>query len=148
MKRFFHLFIFIIGMACLSCNTGRVTFDPDKKFPPQKLKQDYGLFRNILEESHPGLYWYTTKDSLDYFFDRGLQQIQDSMTETQFRILLSYVITKINCGHTSVRGSKQYARWLDTARLKLFPLTLKLWDDTMVVTYNIRSEERRVGKEC
>jgi Peptidase family S41 len=146
MKGFFHLFIFVISGVCFSCNTSKDVFNPDKKFPPAQLKQDYGLFRNILEESHPGLYWYTTKDSLDNYFNKGYGEIHDSMTETQFRVLLSYVITKINCGHTSVRGSKQYSGWIDTARLKLFPLTLKLWGDTMVVTYNINRRDSVLKK--
>ena len=133
----FFFFILWILVFCISCSSGKKAFDPDKKYPVDELKQDYSLFRNILEESHPSLYWYTTKDSLNYYFDRGFSQIRDSMTETQFRVLLSYVVTKIDCGHTSVHYSKKYSKYLDTAHLKLFPLTLKFWDDTMIVTANI-----------
>jgi hypothetical protein len=130
----------------LSCTASKKGFDPDKKFPPEQLKADYSLFRNILEESHPSLYWYSTKDSMDYFFDRGFSQLKDSMTETQFRVLLSYVVTKINCGHTSVQNSKSFAKYLDTANLKLFPLTLKFWGDTMIVTSNINRRDSILQK--
>ncbi|MEI9933507.1 MAG: hypothetical protein WDM71_01325 [Ferruginibacter sp.] len=59
-------------------------YDPNKKYSPQQLRQDYSLLRNILEKKHPSLYWYTSKDSMDYYFDKGYQSISDSMTELQF----------------------------------------------------------------
>jgi hypothetical protein len=143
MRNFVRLFYFtaVTILFCLSCTSTEKVFNPDKKYTPDQLKQDYTLFRNILEESHPGLYWYTSKDSMDYYFDRGYRLIRDSLTETQFRILLSYVITKINCGHTSVHYSKKFSKYLDTAQLKLFPLTLKFWEDTMIVTSNINRRD-------
>jgi len=124
-----------------SCKAGKEVFDPNKKFSVEELKQDYHLFRNILEESHPSLYWYTTKDSLDHYFDEGYEKIRDSMTEVQFRILLSYIIAKIDCGHTVIKSSKKFSRYLDTTQLKTFPLALKFWQDTMVVTANLNRHD-------
>ena len=64
----------------------------------------------------PVIYWYTTKDSMDHYFEWGRQQLKDSLTEPEFRKVLNYVTAKINCGHTSVRSSKTYSNYLDTAR--------------------------------
>lgn len=130
----------LAGLACLVLATGcgsMKAFNPQKEYPRNELQQDYRLFRNILEDAHPSLYWYNTKDSLDYFFDQGYQHIPDSMTETQFRTLLSYVISKIDCGHTSIRPSKKYARYIDSARLAQFPLGIKFWDDSAVIYSNL-----------
>jgi hypothetical protein len=140
MKTIVYLFLLILIFFC-SCKTGKEIYNPEKKFSPEKLKQDYQLFRNILEESHPSLYWYISKDSLDYHFDNVYASIRDSMTESQFRMLLSYVITKIDCGHTVVKNSKNYAKYFDTAQLKTFPLGLKFWSDTMVVTANLNRRD-------
>lgn len=71
---------------------------------------------------------------MDYYFDQGYLQLRDSMTEREFRMLLSFVATKIRCGHTSVRASRKYMRYLDTSMPKIFPINLKVWSDTMVVT--------------
>jgi hypothetical protein len=141
MKKIFYSSFFLILLFCFSCKTGKEAFNPGKTYTPEQLRQDYQLFRNILQESHPSLYWYTTKDSLDYYFDKGYAQINQPMTLPQFRTLLSYTISKINCGHTSVRYSSEYNKYLDTAKLKLFPLSLKLWSDTMVVTGNINRKD-------
>jgi hypothetical protein len=136
MRKFIY-FLLIPTIWCISCDSSKAVFNPERKFPPQKLQQDYSVFREVLQESHPSLYWYTSKDSLDYYFDWGYSRLTDSMTETQFKAILSYVIAKIDCGHTSVRYSKQYSRYLDTAKQISFPFGLKFWDDSMVVTVNL-----------
>jgi C-terminal processing protease CtpA/Prc len=56
--------------------------------------------------------------------------------------VLNYVTAKINCGHTSVRSSKKFLNYQDTARIvKIFPLSLKLWDDTAVVAANLNRRD-------
>ncbi|MBS1948860.1 MAG: peptidase S41 [Bacteroidetes bacterium] len=141
MKTNICLLFIVLFFLSVSCQTSRESFNPAKKYSPEKLKADYKLFREILEESHPGLYWYTPKNSMDSFFDYGYSQIKDSMTEPQFRVLLTYVITHLDCGHTTVKYSKKYTEYLDTARLKLFPFAMKFWGDTMIVTANINRKD-------
>ncbi|HSC36417.1 MAG TPA: S41 family peptidase, partial [Chitinophagaceae bacterium] len=133
--------LLIMLLAMTGCTSARHAFNPVKTYPKNKLQADYRLFRNILEESHPSLYWYTSKDSLDYYFDEGYRRIADSMTEPQFRTLLSYVIARIDCGHTSIRYSKAYAEYMDTARLAQFPLGLKFWDDTAAIYSNLNRRD-------
>ena len=121
-----------------SCGINRSSFSPAKKYSPEKLQKDYSIYREILEEAHPGLYWYQTRDSMDYYFKAGFEQLKDSMTEPQFRRVLAWVTSRINCGHTSVRASKFYSRFVDTAHIpRIFPLSLKIWDDTAVVSANL-----------
>ena len=116
-------------------------FTPNKKYAPQQLKADYTLFRKILEKEHPGLYWYTSEDSMKYYFDKGEKMLSDSLTETGFRTVLSYVISKIRCGHTSVRPSKAYARG---GAGRYFPLVIKTWPDTSVITLNLNRRDSNV----
>ena len=124
------------------CGTLKSSFDPHKKYSPRELEKDYTIFRNVLEESHPGLYWYTTRDSMNYYFDWGKKQIEDSLTEPEFKKVLSYVLAKIDCGHTTVRSSKKYSKYLDTLRdEKFFPISPKLWDDTAVVAANLNRRD-------
>ena len=131
--------LFCAGLLFLTgCGVSKSSFSPSKKFPPQKLQKDYAIYRQILEEAHPGLYWYQQKDSMDLYFEYGRRQLNDSLTEPQFRKVLAWVTSRINCGHTSVRASKRYSRFVDTSRVsRLFPLSLKIWDDTAIVTSNL-----------
>jgi len=125
----------------LSCGTSNKGFQADRKYSPGELQKDYRVFRGTLEAWHPSLYWYTSRDSMDYYFNHGYAALKDSMTEPQFRKLLSYVIARVRCGHTSVAASKAYTRYLDTAKLRQFPLILKFWGDTMVVANNMNRHD-------
>ncbi len=141
MKKIGSSFFIILSVFLFSCGSSEKGFRPDRKYSPAELKQDYTLFRNILEDWHPSLYWYTTRDSMNYFFDQGSASLRDSMTEPQFRTVLSYVIAHIGCGHTSVRSSRAYGHYLDTAKLCQFPLILKFWKDTMVLAANLNRRD-------
>src|ERR1700712_1934998 len=132
--------------AMCSCSTSRRSYDPNKKFAKATLQTDFRTFRHILEEGHPSLYWYTSKDSINQFFDNSYARIKDSMTEPQFRALLSYTISKINCGHTATRYSKKYIRYLDTVKMKQFPLSIKLWDDSAVVYVNLNRKDKVIER--
>ena len=138
MKNFF-LLIPIVTML-IGCSASRFT-PYNHKYSLKEVSDDYQVFENILKESHPGLYWYTSKDSMDYYFRKGKSELRDSMTETQFRKVLSYVVSKIDCGHTSVKPSNRYIRHIDSSRLKIFPLSLKLWDDTATISANLNRKD-------
>src|SRR5690606_22534709 len=129
------------AMLLSSCLGSRHAAIGGKKYPAEILKKDYHIFRGALEESHPSLYWVTHKGEMDRHCDRGFRQIRDSTTEREFRTLLLNVITPIRCGHTTVNYSKRYARFLDTARLDLFPLAFKVWPDTLAVILNLNKQD-------
>src|SRR6476620_3548502 len=120
---------------------------PDSKIPPAVLQEDFRFFRNVLEESHPSLYWFEPKDSIDYYFNQLNTGLTDSLTERQFRTRLNYLLAKIRCGHTVSTYSKRYSNFLDTANLPLFPIQVKCWKDTIVVTSTLarKSSELKRG---
>lgn len=104
------------------------------KLPPQQLREDFSLLKKILEANHPGLYWYTPKDSINTYFSKGISSITDSLTEAQFKNKVAYVVGKIHCGHTSVRSSKAYSKAVQKNKSLQFPLGIKTWQDSVVVT--------------
>jgi len=126
-----------------SCSVSKSSFSPAKKYSPDQLNKDYAILRGALEESHPGIYWYTSKDEMNEYFDWGKERIQDSLTEEGFRKVLSYVVSKINCGHTVTRPSKAFVKYRDTTLSRIFPLSLKIWpgttnaDDTATIAANL-----------
>jgi hypothetical protein len=135
---FYILLLIFVG----GCGVNKSVFSPSKKYSPAQLQKDYTLYEDILESHHPGLYWYTSKDSMDYYFNWGREKLKDSLTEPEFRKVLNYVTAKINCGHTSVRPSKKWYGYADTVRIgKMFPLSFKVWDKAMVVTANLNRRD-------
>ena len=131
-----------IAYLLTGCGVSKSAFSPNKKYSLQQVAKDYSIYQNVLEEHHPSLYWYSSKDSMDYYFNLGRQMLKDSMTEPEFRKVLTYVTAKINCGHTSVRSSKAWSKFSDTIRLgKIFPLSVKVWDEAMLVAANLNRRD-------
>jgi C-terminal processing protease CtpA/Prc len=133
-------FLFIIPVF-FSCSVSK-NYNPNKKYSRQELQEDYSLLRNILEKKHPSLYWYTPKDSMDYFFHEGYKAISDSMTELQFAWkIIAPLTSAIHCGHTSVSMSKDWNKFLKDKYIPSFPLYVKVWKDTMLVTGNLNEKD-------
>jgi hypothetical protein len=131
-----------IAYFLTSCGVNSRSFSTAKKYSPEQLQKDYSIYQAILENHHPSIYWYTSKDSMDYYFNWGRQQLKDSMTEPDFRKVLVYVTAKINCGHTTVRSSKKFLRYSDTARVRrIFPFSVKAWEQATVITSNLNRRD-------
>jgi len=129
--------LFIISFVLFSCTASRIDdFSPANKLAPSKLKEDVVVLKKTLEANHPSLYWYTPKDSIDWYFNTTLNSIQDSLTELQFRNKVAKLIARIHCGHTTVRSSKGYAKYFSKHKTPQFPLTIKAWRDSLVVVGN------------
>lgn len=120
------IFYFIFS----SCTT---TYIFNQKYGKDELKEDVAVAQKTLEANHPGLYWYTPKDSIDKAFSNLQNNITDSLTEIEFKNQLASVISKIKCGHTSVHFSKAFAKQSPKHNYPLFPLSIKTWKDSMVV---------------
>ncbi|MDQ6610125.1 MAG: S41 family peptidase [Bacteroidota bacterium] len=138
--------IVLIFILCVfsNCTVGK-NYNPSKKYSSQQLIEDYSLFRAGLEDAHPSLYWYTPKDSMDFYFEVGKAKLNDSLTEAEFKNVLSYVTAKIRCGHTTVRSSKA-ATAFSGGQSALFPLFIKAWPDTVVVTANLNRRDSNITR--
>ena len=138
MRRLFYLLLLLLFFSCSATRN----YNPNKKYSKTQLRQDYSLLRNILEKKHPSLYWYTSKDSMDYYFDEGYRAIRDSMTELQFGWkILAPLTANIHCGHTSFSMSKGWNHLINNKIIPSFPLYLKVWNDTMMVIANLNEKD-------
>lgn len=132
--------IVLLFSSCVSTNLKNYSFN--KKQPNNLLLKDVELLENILKANHPSLYWYTSEDSINYYFNAAKEKIKqtDSLTETAFKNIVAEVVSKIKCGHTSVQFSKQYNKQAVKYRYPSFPLLLKVWADSMVVLRNLHND--------
>jgi len=92
-------------------------------FSRDKLQEDFQQFRSILEETHPALYDYTDKDVLDSLFDANSAKIDRDLDFDSFLMLMTEVISKVGCGHSSLWIPGDY--W-NISPQRLFPLMLHL----------------------
>ena len=79
------LIFLILGCCLASCVSSKKYNQKLKvKHPVEKLKADLAIIRSSLEEAHPGLYWYISKENLDFKFDSIQSLITDSMSSIEF----------------------------------------------------------------
>lgn len=98
MKRSLFLLLYIVIFSTGFAQT----------FSAEQTQSDFKFLRRMLEEAHPGIYWYTPKDSLNRAFEQVFQQLNRPLTEKELFYLWAPLITKINCGHTYLIHSQQF----------------------------------------
>ena len=84
------------------------------KIAPALLIKDLHTLQKVIVQNHPSTYWYTPKDSMDFYFSAAVASVKDSMTAWNFKNVVASYLANIKCGHTSVHFSpkltKQYAK--------------------------------------
>ncbi len=111
------------------------------KIPPALLIKDLQTLQKVIEQNHPSTYWYTPKDSMDYYFSSALASVKDSMTAWSFKNVVATYLANIKCGHTSVHFSPKLSKQYANYRFPQFPLQLKVWKDSAVVIGNLFTKD-------
>src|SRR3954464_10007021 len=87
------------------------------------LREDFQIMRLALEESHGGIYRYTSKAAMDRTFARAYRKIDHPMSALEFWRLVAPVVAEIKCGHTSIWPPEDVQTKLLT-EIPLLPLTV------------------------
>ncbi|XWW47652.1 hypothetical protein JYG30_09500 [Fibrella sp. USSR17] len=116
-----------------------------KVYSVEQLRSDFRLMRRAMEEAHPGLYRYHSRDSISRWFDAAEARLTQPMTELQFRRAVEPTIDRIGCGHTDLYGSKAYVKYRKKHPLRPFPVDVFVLDNKLYVREN-RSTDTTVRR--
>ena len=100
------------------------TYDPDRRYSPKALQEDFAVFRGALEESHGGLYWYTPKAEFDAAFEAAAERLDQPMTELEFVKVIAPLVDLIRDGHTNLSPPAFYQGSIDFSEQGVWPLDL------------------------
>ncbi|MBF8456407.1 S41 family peptidase [Kaistella sp. G5-32] len=97
---FLLLFIFLLT-SCISVKK----FNEKLEIPiaPEKLKTDVDFTNIKLQNLHPNLYWYISKEKLDFKFDSLKTTINRPLKPNEFFQKLAPIIAQVREGHLSLR---------------------------------------------
>jgi C-terminal processing protease CtpA/Prc len=104
----------------------------EQKIEPEKLRADFKLARQDLEEGHSGIYRYTSKDKLDALFDQAEKSLTQPLTMIEFCRVLAPVVAAIKCGHTHVALPRDVLQDI-AAKNALLPLQVRVLDGKVYV---------------
>ena len=108
-----------------------------KIYSVDQLKSDFRLMRRAMEEAHPGLHRYHSRDSVSRWFDAAEARLTYPMTELQFRRAVEPAIDQIGCGHTDLYGSKPYVKYRKKHPSRPYPV------DVFVLNHKLYVRENR-----
>ncbi|MBA3682675.1 MAG: hypothetical protein H0W73_16160 [Bacteroidetes bacterium] len=98
--------VFFLNLPCLSQKEKESPLV--KKYSPAQLKTDAEILKNVTLAMHPAIGIYNTRPHYIKLFNDFISQLNDSLTEKQFRIRTKLLIDDIHCGHTEAILSKDY----------------------------------------
>lgn len=96
-----------------------------------QMREDLQQTRAALEESHAGIYRYTTKQELDQVFRDAQASLAHPMDPLAFQRILAPAVAAIRCGHTAVQLSPEQRKEVEQA--PLLPLDVKLIDGKVLI---------------
>ena len=124
-KAFKTLLVIYVGY----CLTAAIRVNAQQYFTADQIRTDFGLFRQALQEAHPGLYRYNTRESMDSLFLKTESQLNKEMTQQEFYQLLLPVVAQIRCGHTKLHPDNNWTDNYFFSQEKLFPYKLFFQED-------------------
>ncbi|RYF71545.1 MAG: hypothetical protein EOO39_13780, partial [Cytophagaceae bacterium] len=141
----FRLFIFLLFLAGQSTGQSILSTPLVKVYSVAQLRSDFRLIRRAMEEAHPGLYRYHSRDSVSRWFDATEARLTKPMTELQFRRTVEPTIDRIGCGHTDLYGSKAFVKYRKKHPFRPFPVDVFVLDNKLYVREN-RSTDTTVQR--
>ncbi|MEQ1906857.1 MAG: S41 family peptidase, partial [Pirellulaceae bacterium] len=103
----------LLLLAATTSLPGQEKQDLTGVFSIEELKQDFGVFRDALEEGHPGLYRYSTKENMDSIFAKAAASLTTPMKDMEFMLVVSRVAAQVGDGHLKVSPPKLHKDKLD-----------------------------------
>jgi hypothetical protein len=114
----------------------QMTFDPEKTYPVEALKEDLKILWDVLEEGHGGLDRYTPAETLKTKFVAAGELLTGPSTEFDFYSILLPLVAGIKDGHTRLALSPAAGAYLD-AQPVFIPFELRFLKDRVYVFRNL-----------
>jgi hypothetical protein len=96
----------------------------ERRFSADALREDLQVLMKALEENHPRLYSYTSKEKMTAACEGILAEIDGSMSLEEYFRLIAPLVGLVGCSHTGIRYPAEYASLL-AAQGGYFPLEVR-----------------------
>lgn len=106
----------------------------DQILTPVEMQPDFRYLRRALEETHPGLYRYHTREEMGHEMDSVEDLLNQEMSFYKYYRLLAALTADIRCAHTGILPRRNLMKVLASA--KGFPYSAMYIDNHVYVTFN------------
>lgn len=133
---------FVYSLCCLLCSSVVLSQTPMvsdsltlRRVSPTNMQEDFSFLRKVLEETHPGLYRYTSKAAMQQKMDSIAGQLQHEMSFYSYYRVLTSLIAAIRCAHTSITPTNNIGKYFRET-IHMLPLEIIPFRDRLLVTLN------------
>jgi Peptidase family S41 len=101
-----------------------------KVLTSEEMRIDFKFYRRLLQETHPGLYRYNTKEKMQAKLDSIYNVLDRPMPFYDFYKIIAALVSDIRCAHTNALPTKDFRKHLNevkTLPFFLFPIQGKLY---------------------
>lgn len=106
-----------------------------------QLTEDFGFYRRVLQETHPGLYRYTPRGKMQSKLDSISTLLESPMSFYDFYRILAALNADIRCAHSSALPAKDINNYMRSTA-KMLPLFLYPAQQKFYVIFNGTSDQR------
>ncbi|MDB4088318.1 S41 family peptidase [Flavobacteriales bacterium] len=97
------LLALLFSISLISCNSVKKYNETiNSKHSVAELHKDIDFTFKKIEKLHPSLYWFISKEKLDFKIDSVKKAITNPLTSKEFYFILSPLVSEIRQGHNSV----------------------------------------------
>jgi hypothetical protein len=120
--------------------TSSSVFAQKKVFSKGEIISDLAFLKINLEQNHPNLYTYSSKEDIDKWFEEQSSQLPDSLTYKEAFAIISSISDVLQDGHSYIYPSAEHLNaFFSTA--PLFPLDVFMLEDQLIVVQDHSDEQ-------
>ncbi len=133
-KGYFKKHLLLVGflLSFSLCFAQKVSYNPNIKYNPEQLKEDFQAFRFKLENNLANLYLYNSEQRINFVFDSLYQNINQPMTDMEFYAYISQTVSIIKDGHNFLYPDPVVTHYYNQ-RSKFIPYHLTWINDKLMV---------------
>ncbi|MEN6385780.1 MAG: hypothetical protein ABFD79_11370 [Phycisphaerales bacterium] len=115
--------------------------------PPEKLKEDIAFLFKTIEEVHPNMYMYISKEEFEALQQSLYNQINQPLNWTEFYKLVAPVVASLKSGHTALKNP--YGKFMEYTQSggKIFPLQFQWIENKPYIKDNYGCSDMPIGSE-
>ncbi len=118
-----------------------------KKYSPTRLQEDAEVFNKVVLAMHPTIGMYRDRNYYSNLLSSFKNDLNDSLTEKQFRFKLKLLADELHCGHTEVMASKATYRAMNKLKLNFSPFVFLPVNDKLYMIANLNKKQDSVFKK-
>ena len=107
-----------------------------------EIQEDYRFLINALDEGHPGLSWFESKDTYENVLGNVSNNLENVTDISAMYLLLNEIIKTISCGHTTLLLPATHYQMVDSIN-RYIPFNIKLIENGVIVSESFTSNLSR-----